>query len=110
MIVHAALKRPIRDNRCAGQHWNNAQDACRIAKRLGFPKPPVHIVRAQGVQVSGILNQIEPGSVYLVVQGHFVVCIASSKPNKHWDCCQHAGGGQSLDWEDAGLGVEQCSV
>ena len=109
-IVHAALRRPIRGNPCAIQHWSSAQGACRIAKRLKSQEPPIRTVRAQDVQVSKILTRIEPGSVYLVVQGHFVECTTNSKPNKHWDYCQHADEGQSLGWEDAKQVVEQCCV
>ena len=77
MIVHAALKRPIRDNQFAGLYWNNAQDACRIAKKLGCPNIPAHTARALSVQVLGILNQIQSKSVYLVVQGHFAAYTTS---------------------------------
>ena len=77
VIVHAALRKLIRGNQYAGLYWNNAQGACLTAEKLGCPNIQVHIVRALGAQVLGILNQIQSKSVYLVVEDHIAAYTAS---------------------------------
>ena len=77
VIVHVASRKLIRGNQYAGLYWNNAQGACLPAEKLRCPNIQVHIVRALGAQVLGILNQIQSKSVYLVVEDHIFAYTAS---------------------------------